>query len=75
MDHLRISDTVNSTGAFRVAGVATPVILFGFLSLVRGKATEKIDYKNFRSFCSLGLYFNVLSIFTESKDCLFLDMR
>jgi len=42
MDHLGISNTVDSTGAFRVAGVATPVILFGFLSLVHGKATEKI---------------------------------
>ena len=52
MDHRGISNTVDSTAAFRVAGVATPVVLFGFLSLVRGKATEKIGYKNFRPFCS-----------------------
>ena len=53
MDHLSISNTVDSTGTLRVAGVATPVILFGFLSLVHGKATEKIGYKKFSTFLFL----------------------
>jgi len=52
MDHLGISNTVDSTGAFRVAGVATfdMSTCLSFFNLVREKNTEKNNYKNFCPF-------------------------
>jgi hypothetical protein len=49
MDHLDISNTVDSTGALRIAGAATTDVSFCsvFLNLAREKAIEKIAYKNF----------------------------
>jgi hypothetical protein len=73
MDHLGISNIVDSTEAFRVAGVATPDVstyLF-FFSLVHEKDTEKNYYKNFRTFCShFGYIPERLFIITGSMDCL-----
>ena len=52
MDYPGISYTVDSPGAFRVAGVATPDMSSCSGYTVREEATEKIRYKNFLPFCS-----------------------
>jgi hypothetical protein len=47
MDHLGITNTVDSTSAFKVAGVATADL--SGTCLVRENATMKIGYKNILS--------------------------
>ena len=77
-DHLDISDTVDSTGAFGVVAVATTDVssCSVFFFNLCDKATDKIGYKNFRPICSnCGRMPPRLFIVTQSKDCLFLSMK
>jgi len=54
MDHLVISNAVDSTGVVSVAGVVTADMWYfsGIFGLAHDKATEKIGYNNFRIYCS-----------------------
>jgi len=55
MDHLGILNTVDSTGAFRVAGVANrDVLSFSGFWVWQVKGTlKKIGCKNFRRCCTI----------------------
>ena len=77
MDHLDISNTVDSTVALRVVEVATTdvstcsVFLIWYVGV-----TENIGCKNFRLFSFyFGLMLQRLFIITESKDSLCLQTR
>jgi hypothetical protein len=77
VDHLGISNTVDSTAAFNFAGVATVDVsnFFRFLSLAQENTTEKIGYKIFDLSVVMVCTPQGLFIVIVSKDCLFMHMR
>jgi len=58
VDPVDISSTVDITDAFRVAGEATADMSSCLGTW--GRAAKKMDYRNFRPFCSyFGLYYHI----------------
>ena len=78
MDQLDISNTVDSTGAFMVTGIATTVLpscsVFFFFYLVPGRSLRKLVTKIFDlSVLILGVCLNVyVSLHTSSTVVFFL---
>lgn len=78
MDHLDISNTVDSIGAFRVAGVATTDVSFCsvFLNLEREKAMIKLATKIFDlALLILGVRLNVYLSSQKLRAVFFLYTR